>query len=106
MAIPRELTARIRRLDRYDLRRLLILIRGLLIHVDGEPTGEVDGDELARVSYRQEFVRCGKDACSTCPHGPYWYAYWKEDGRTRSCYVGRHLPGQPVEQVEPDLPRS
>ncbi|MBI3537057.1 MAG: hypothetical protein HY070_05820, partial [Chloroflexi bacterium] len=26
------------------------------------------------------------------PHGPYWYAYWKEEGRTRSRYVGRVLP--------------
>ena len=25
-------------------------------------------------------------------HGPYWYAYWKEDGRTRSQYIGKELP--------------
>jgi hypothetical protein len=25
-------------------------------------------------------------------HGPYWYAYWKEDGRTRSSYIGTELP--------------
>jgi hypothetical protein len=34
-------------------------------------------------------VRCGKETCTTCPHGPYWYAYWTEDGRRRSRYVGR-----------------
>ncbi len=106
MAVPRDLTNQIRRLDQYDLRRLLILIRGLLIEVDGLPTRDdpdVAAAGLDGVTYQQEMVRCGKETCSTCPHGPYWYAYWKEDGRTRSRYIGRHLPGQPVEPVVPDL---
>jgi hypothetical protein len=107
VAIPRELVAQIRRLDEYDLRRLLILVRGLLVHADGHPDGLVDesGALPINVSYRQEHVRCGKDGCSTCPHGPYWYAYWKEDGRSRSRYIGRHLPGEPVEEVVPDRAR-
>ncbi|MFW5933165.1 MAG: hypothetical protein ACOCT8_00375 [Actinomycetota bacterium] len=101
MAIPRELMDRIRRLDEYELRRLLIVVRGLLLEVDGPP----DDTELGlppKLSYRQEWVRCGKDTCGSCPHGPYWYAYWKQDGRTRKRYIGRHLPGQPMERVEPD----
>lgn len=104
MAIPRELVTQVRRLDEYDLRRLLILVRGLLIHADGLPEGPVDdaGALRLQVSYRQEHVRCGKPTCRSCPHGPYWYAYWKEDGRTRSRYIGRHLPGQPVEEVVPE----
>ena len=104
MAIPRDLVAEVRRLDQYDLRRLLILIRGLLLHLDGEPTEEELTPGLGKVTYRQEHVRCGKDRCQSCPHGPYWYAYWKEDGRTRSRYIGRHLPGEPPEPVVPDLP--
>jgi hypothetical protein len=24
-----------------------------------------------------------------CPHGPYWYATWSEDGKRRSRYVGK-----------------
>jgi hypothetical protein len=43
------------------------------------------------VSMRQQMVRCGKDGCTKCPHGPYWYAYWTENGRRRSRYVGRLL---------------
>jgi hypothetical protein len=44
------------------------------------------------VTYRLEMVSCGK--CAKCKehgpsHGPYWYAYWKEGGRTRSRYLGR-----------------
>ena len=44
------------------------------------------------ITFRYETVRCGKKNCTRCPHGPYWYAYWKEGGRTRSRYVGRVLP--------------
>jgi hypothetical protein len=40
------------------------------------------------VTYRQEWVYCGKN-CNSCPHGPYWYAYWKEGGRTRTKYIGK-----------------
>lgn len=103
MVTMRELVRQVRRLDEYELRRLLIVIRGLLVEVDGQPEGAEPG--LPRtLSYRQEHVRCGKERCTSCPHGPYWYAYWKEDGRTRKRYIGRHLPGQTVEEVEPDLP--
>lgn len=101
VAIPRELMDRIRRLDEYELRRLLIVVRGLLLEVDGPPAD----DELGlppTLTYRQEHVRCGKDTCRSCPHGPYWYAYWKQEGRTRKRYIGRHLPGQPLEPVVPD----
>jgi hypothetical protein len=48
--------------------------------------------QFGSLTLRYETVRCGKANCTRCPHGPYWYAYWKEDGRTRSRYVGRTLP--------------
>jgi hypothetical protein len=47
---------------------------------------------IGSITFRYETVRCGKANCTRCPHGPYWYAYWKENGRTRSRYVGRSLP--------------
>jgi hypothetical protein len=43
------------------------------------------------VKLRQQHVRCGKPNCSRCPHGPYWYAYWREDGHRKSRYVGKLL---------------
>jgi len=50
----------------------------------------------SKVTYRQQYTRCGKDRCRKCKegagHGPYWYAYWSENGRTVSKYVGIHLP--------------
>jgi hypothetical protein len=88
MPISRELIREIRRMDAYDLRRLLMLVRGLL--ETDEPKGE-DGHP-GRVTFRQEMVRCGKKGCGRCPHGPYWYAYWREGGRVRSRYIGKQLP--------------
>lgn len=50
----------------------------------------------SKVTYRQQRTRCGKERCRKCKegagHGPYWYAYWSEAGRTVSKYVGIHLP--------------
>src|SRR5438477_5644648 len=49
----------------------------------------------ARKTYRLELVRCGKERCKCVEgklHGPYWYAYWTEGGKTRSQYVGKRLP--------------
>lgn len=46
------------------------------------------------VTLQLELIYCGK--CKQCPHGPYWYAYWKvEDPRTGaltrtvSAYIGK-----------------
>ena len=90
MALRRELLREVRSFDEHDLRRLLIFVRGLLVSRHGvEPT------ETARrgaVTYRQERVRCGREGCSSCPHGPYWYAYWREGGRLRSRYIGKDPP--------------
>src|SRR5450759_1884848 len=50
----------------------------------------------SKVTYRQQYTRCGKERCRKCKegvgHGPYWYAYWSENGRTISKYVGIRLP--------------
>lgn len=46
-------------------------------------------------TYQLESVRCGKKNCHCAegkPHGPYWYAYWTEGGRTKSQYIGKKLP--------------
>ena len=50
---------------------------------------------IASKTYRLEGVRCGKQGCRCADgelHGPYWYAYWSENGKTRSQYVGKKLP--------------
>lgn len=94
MALRRELLREVRSLDEHDLRRLLIFARGLLVSRHG--VEEPEAVERGKVTYRQERVRCGRDGCTTCPHGPYWYAYWREGGRLRSRYIGKERPRGPA----------
>ena len=37
---------------------------------------------------QEEMVRCGKDDCKSCPHGPYRYKYVYDDGEIKSEYIG------------------
>jgi hypothetical protein len=37
---------------------------------------------------RQEYVKCGNTDCQTS-HGPYFYAYWKQDKKLNKRYVGK-----------------
>lgn len=89
MSLDRKLMQQLRQLDRHDLRRVLIFVRGLL-HSLGDDAAEVV--ESGSVTYRLETVRCGKESCSSCPHGPYWYAYYRDGEKLRSRYIGRELP--------------
>jgi hypothetical protein len=38
---------------------------------------------------QEKFIKCGKADCTACPHGPYLYAKWFEDGRSVSKYLGK-----------------
>jgi len=87
----KRLFSELRRLDKHGLRRVLIFVRGLLMAMgDEEGAREQSGDP--EVTYRLESVKCGKPNCRSCPHGPYWYAYYREGKRLRSRYIGRELP--------------
>lgn len=92
MTLDRELLRRVRELDEFDLRRLVIFTRGLLVAREGRDFERPETPRRGKATYRQERVRCGRDGCRRCPHGPYWYAYWREGGRLRSRYIGKHLP--------------
>ena len=67
----------------------------------GRRAGEVLEVELARGggSYVLQKVRCDKPTCRCAKageelHGPYWYLYWKKDGKTKSRYVGKERPAE------------
>ncbi len=89
MSSEKDLFAQVRALDVTSLRRLAIFVRGLL-----EARGEHSFAHVTRpaVTYRLQSVRCGKPGCASCPHGPYWYAYYREDGRLKSHYLGKVRP--------------
>jgi hypothetical protein len=38
---------------------------------------------------RQEYVKCGNPNCEIS-HGPYLYAYWKQDKKLKKRYVGKN----------------
>ncbi|HLX39598.1 MAG TPA: DUF6788 family protein, partial [Ktedonobacteraceae bacterium] len=48
------------------------------------------------VTYHRQVSYCGKPRCRKCRdgigHGPYWYSYKTENGRTTRTYVGKNLP--------------
>ena len=84
MPIDRDVLEAVREMEEPELRRLLMLARARL-----EQRGLTFGESDPEVKLMQRSVRCGKDACTSCPHGPYWYAYWWEDGKRRSKYLGK-----------------
>jgi hypothetical protein len=63
------------------------------------PSGRINSERaLANKNYKsipshaniiRESVKCGKPDCNRCKHGPYYYAYWKENGKLKKKYVGR-----------------
>lgn len=89
MSLDPELVEEIRELDEHELRRVFMLARARL-----ESHGVIVEGNRENVKFRQQSVKCGKSNCGTCPHGPYWYAYWWEDGRRRSLYVGKLPEGE------------
>jgi hypothetical protein len=51
-----------------------------------------DNDIPENATIREEYVKCGNPACQKCNidgHGPYLYAYWKQDKKLKKRYVGK-----------------
>jgi len=64
--------------------------------VKGTSREVVETRRLGERLYQLERVRCGKVGCKCAGehgelHGPYWYAYWRDDGKLKSQYVGKRL---------------
>lgn len=92
MPIDPDVLEAVREMDEPELRRLFMLARARLQHRGVEFPGGAD------IKLRSQMIRCGKESCTRCPHGPYWYGYWWEDGKRRSKYLGKL---QDVPEAEP-----
>jgi hypothetical protein len=47
----------------------------------------------SKATIRKEYVKCGNHSCCRCKHGPYYYAYWRDEtGKLRKKYLGKHDP--------------
>ncbi len=58
---------------------------------------------LLRGSLVEQYVSCGKPRCRCRrgqKHGPLYYLYWKEQGRSRSLYVPRDQVGELRRQIQ------
>lgn len=104
--IPKSLRTAIQELDNAHLYEIRELVESLIQERCRPPQPEElpDGREVLKVqtlgsmTYRLERVSCGKN-CKGCPHGPYWYGYWREGGRTRSKYIGKSLDSQKTKKM-------
>lgn len=90
----------LKKLSVEELQELLAYIQTLLEeHQEGFQPSKPEPEVLqeirrGKVVYRQQWVKCGKPGCKCAQgklHGPYWYAYWWENGKTRSKYIGKSL---------------
>jgi hypothetical protein len=51
---------------------------------------------------RQEYVKCGDPDCQKS-HGPYFYAYWKEDKKLNKRYVGKNFEAFRLRQIAKEI---
>lgn len=99
MLIPHSISKELSSLEPSELQEVKRFVERLISEKEQptEPEPGRDREILAvkrygSVTYRLERVSCGKK-CKGCPHGPYWYGYWREGKRTRSKYIGKSLSG-------------
>jgi hypothetical protein len=78
-----------------DLRRVKAKVDALSrLHAAWQTPDVPAHEPPASAKQREEWVNCGKASCKKCKpgqggHGPYLYAYWTENGRTRKKYLGK-----------------
>lgn len=101
MSIPAHIDRWLRRRDAATLRAVAHRCDELLFELEDLEDEPVEADHDGRnvverrragaVTLQLEHVRCGKDSCRSCPHGPYWYAYFRQGRRIRSVYIGKDI---------------
>ena len=101
-----KLRAALHQLNLDQARKLYAELGALVQALEQQPATqesvEAKGREVVEVQhvgdhlYQLERVCCGKTGCKCARangdlHGPYWYAYWRDDGKLKSRYVGKQL---------------
>jgi len=51
---------------------------------------------------RQEYVKCGNPDCQNS-HGPYFYAYWKQDKKLKKRYVGKNFEDFMIRRIAKEM---
>ncbi len=79
--------------------RLAHHVNTVKLNEEAQPPPSTEPAKEPKITYQQEYTRCGKATCQRCGagqqgHGPYWYGYWSESGKTKKRYIGKELPAQ------------
>ncbi len=61
-----------------------------------------DQDIPSNATIRQEYVKCGNPDCQNS-HGPYLYAYWKQDKKLEKRYVGKNFEAFRLRQIAKEI---
>ena len=62
-----------------------------------------DNQEIPlNATIRQEYVKCGDPDCQNL-HGPYLYAYWKQDKKLKKRYVGKNLEDFAIRRIAKEV---
>src|SRR5215210_7579403 len=88
-------------LELEDLRTLIeaeLARRELAEREPAEGRQVVEERPASAGTLRLEMVKCGKDRCKRCErgegHGPYWYLYFRRNGKLISRYIGKMIPDE------------
>ena len=112
----REIKQSISALSQNELTKLAVWLHTLLqdreqkkrVRSNAKQHEVLQVHRTAHKTYRLERVRCGKKRCKCTAgklHGPYWYRYWSESGKTKSRYIGKKLPkGVKLRRAKSDTP--
>jgi hypothetical protein len=57
---------------------------------EGIASKKIFKDVIRNATVREEYVKCGRN-CMMCPHGPYYYAYWKVERKLKKKYIGKQF---------------
>lgn len=101
-----QIHAALHQLNLEQARQLYVELGAIVQQLEQQPTSPepvgskgrevVEARHMDNRFYQLERVRCGKAGCKCAGengqlHGPYWYAYWRDDGKLKSRYVGKQL---------------
>lgn len=95
-SLPQYIADGLPKQDTETLHDVIAYSEALIDYANIEPE-ELDVDEAADVKRDSgkgtivtKKVSCGKDACNSCPHGPYDYRVYRSDGDMVWDYIGKH----------------
>lgn len=89
-----SLHVRIERLGLEQLKQLYEWLGQLIQEREAEQNNVLDSKQIGQSSFQLEAIKCGNPTCKCAGgklHGPYWYEYWRDDGKVKKRYHGKRI---------------